>query len=381
VTGDRLRLLFVLNSLSPYGAENFVLAHLRHADRNRYRVAVCGLGRADALAQPMRDAGAEVHLLGERHRFDPAALARLYSLCLDADVVQAHIGYATVVAEIVGRAARAPAVVCTEQTVRDDADLAPWLRHAMRLCFPLADEHVYISRAVRASFAAPDDAPVITNGIDAAAIGAAATAPLAGVREELGLGADEFAVAQVARLFERKGQRTAIEAMARLEAGVLFLIGAGPDEGALRAHAAALGVADRVRFLGARLDVHRVLGGMDAFVHPALVEGLGIAVLEAMAAGLPVVATQVDGLAEIVGIGHAWPVAPRDAAAVAAALREVRLGGPEVAARAERGRAMVLAEHDIRATVAAYERLYEGLVRRGLGRRRGWRRSSDGMRG
>jgi len=368
----RRRLVFVLNSFAPYGAETFVLNHIRHADRARYDIDVCALGRDDSLAGKLGDAGARVHLLHERHRFDPRMLARLYRLVRGADVVQAHIGYATIVAELVGRAARVPAVVCTEQTVRRDKDYTPWIARAMDATFRLAHQHVYISRAVRDSFAvqfpdlAGERAPIVSNGIDALAVAATAAEARAAVRAELGLGEGDFAFISVARLTERKGQRFAIEGLAVLAEprARLILVGGGPDEAALRQYAAERGVANLVRLLGQRLDVHRLLGGADAFVHPALVEGLGIAVLEGMACGLPTIATRVDGLAEFVTDETAWPVAASDAQAVAAAMRAVLPKDDAVTARAERGRALVLAEHDIRASVAAYEALYERLLGR-----------------
>src|SRR5262249_8141247 len=188
VMSRRARVLVLINSLGPYGAENFVLNQLRRADRARFDVRIAQLGGAETLAPLMRAAGGEVTNLGDRRRFDPRTLARLYRLLRreEIDVLQTHVGYASVVGRLVGRAARVPVVVSTEQTVRDDRDYSPWLRRAMALTFPLADAHVYISHAVRRSFGDGEGAPVIGNGIDGRSIAAAAAAARAEVRRELG---------------------------------------------------------------------------------------------------------------------------------------------------------------------------------------------------
>jgi len=369
----RIRVLILINSLGPYGAETFVLNHVRNADRSRFEMHVCQIGGSEALAPAIREAGVEVHNLRARRRVAPVAFLRLAALLrrLEIDVLQTHVGYAGVVGRVVGRAARVPVIVSTEQTVSDDSDFPPALRAAIRATFRLAHGHVFISQAVRESFAgwsperAGPTAPVISNGIDGRAI-AAAVDGRAAVRKELGLENGALAFVNVARLQPRKGQRFAIEALAKVRARApgasLWLIGGGPDEPELRALAERHGVAGAVTFLGQRLDVHRLLGGFDAYVHPALIEGLGISVLEAMAAGLPTVATSVGGIPEYVHDGDTgWLVPPADGDALAERMLAVVTDPDERRRRAGRGQALIMAEHDIRASVAAYEALYSSL--------------------
>jgi len=382
-----IRVLVLINSLGPYGAETFVLNHVRNADRSRFEMHVCQIGGSEALAPAVRAAGVEVHNLRARRRVAPLAFLRLAALLrrLEIDVLQTHVGYAGVVGRVVGRAARVPVIVSTEQTVSDDHDFPPALRAAMRATFRLADANVFISQAVRRSFAGwsadrtGPTAPVISNGIDGRALAAAAAAGRAAVRKELGLENGALAFVNVARLQPRKGQRFAIEALAKVRARApgtsLWLVGAGPDEPELRAVAERHRVADAVFFLGQRLDVHRILGGFDAYVHPALIEGLGISVLEAMAAGLPTVATAVGGIPEYVHDGDTgWLVAPADGDALAERMLAIAVDPDERRRRAGRGQALIMAEHDIRASVAAYEALYTSLT--GAATRDGGRSSS-----
>jgi glycosyltransferase involved in cell wall biosynthesis len=142
----------------------------------------------------------------------------------------------------------------------------------------------------------------------------------------------------------RKGVGVLLEALAAGDPALhLAVAGDGPERPALQRRAAELGIAGRVHWLGHRRDVPALLAAADLFVLASRNEGMAVAMLEAMAAGLPVVCTAVAGAAEALGArggrGPAgWIVPVDDAAALAAALREVgggvRAGGGEVRARA-----------------------------------------------
>lgn len=146
----------------------------------------------------------------------------------------------------------------------------------------------------------PETVSVVRNGRD---ISTFREAPAGDVESELGLGESELVVGTVGRLLERKGHFELVSAWAELletdvDARLLF-VGDGQDADAIEAHAADLGVADSIEFLGTRHDVPELLAAMDVFAFPSYFEGLPGAVIEAMAAGLPIVATPVDGTAEL----------------------------------------------------------------------------------
>lgn len=130
----------------------------------------------------------------------------------------------------------------------------------------------------------------------------------------------------VGRFTPQKLHRTLLAALARLHrsglAARLDLVGQGPGEARLRGWAARLGLGDHVRFLGRREDVPALMAGSDLLVLPSEFEGLPLAVLEAMAIGLPVVATDVPGTAEALGPDHPWLVPPRRSRALADALAQ-----------------------------------------------------------
>ncbi len=174
---------------------------------------------------------------------------------------------------------------------------------------------------------------VVHNGVDIAAIDAARPGPE--VRRALGLPDEAPVIGLVGRLDHwGKGHRELFEAMARLKDRhpcQALIVGGGRREDEVRALAASLGLADAVHFLGQRQDVPDLLHAMDIFVLPSYSEGVSLALLEAMAAGLPVIATNVGGLPEVVTDGdNGLLIPPKDPEALAEALARL-LDAPDFA--------------------------------------------------
>jgi glycosyltransferase involved in cell wall biosynthesis len=150
-----------------------------------------------------------------------------------------------------------------------------------------------------------------------------ATAP-PGLREQLGASETRPLVLTPARLDAQKGHSTLFEAIAQVPDAVFVLAGEGPEREPLEALAAQLGIGERVRFLGRRDDVPQLLAACDIFALPSLYEGSSLAVLEAMAAGAPVVSSAIGGTDELIEDGSSGLLAPPgDAQALAAALRRL----------------------------------------------------------
>ena len=160
---------------------------------------------------------------------------------------------------------------------------------------------------------------VIRSAVDADAFREARDCPA--WRREFDIPDDGLAIAAAGQLIPRKGHRYLLEAMSRLHGDYpqvrLVIFGAGFLDAQLRAQADSLGLGNIVRFAGYRHDLDACLGCFDLFVHPASAEGLGIAVLKASAAGLPVVACEAGGLTEVVLSGETGLlVAPESADAL-----------------------------------------------------------------
>ena len=170
-------------------------------------------------------------------------------------------------------------------------------------------------------------------------------------------------VGTVGRLNPVKDQATLLRAFARVHAQsadtALVLVGDGALRAGLEAQSAALGLGEAVRFLGDRSDVRQLLQGFDAFVLSSLSEGYSMALLEACASGLPIVATDVGGNREIVAEGrNGLMVAPADEAALAEAMAAL-LNEPARAARmGQAGREWALREASIATMATRYDALY-----------------------
>ena len=177
-------------------------------------------------------------------------------------------------------------------------------------------------------------------------------------RAKLGLPLDRPVLACVGALIARKGQRFAIEALALLPDAVLVLAGSGPDEAALRALAASLGLAPRVRFLGSvpHADLPAVLSAADVFVLPTASEGLANAWVEALACGTPVVTTPIPGALELLTAAAYGRTAERTGPAIAAAVRAL-LDDPPARTAVQAGAAAYSWEANAAALVAYWRQL------------------------
>jgi starch synthase (maltosyl-transferring) len=185
---------------------------------------------------------------------------------------------------------------------------------------------------------------------------------------EFGIPPESRTFLYVGRLDRQKGLPFLLEAWAPVAAryrGVhLLLVGEGPERGALETQIARLGLAASVHLSGWREEIPELLRAADCFVLPSLWEGMPNVVLEAMAAGLPVIATRVEGTAEVIQAGETgWLVAPGAPGALTAAMEQF-LDDP-IAARSmgERGQRRVRAEYTWEQMVRRYEWLYEGILR------------------
>jgi len=189
----------------------------------------------------------------------------------------------------------------------------------------------------------------------------------AAVRAGLGIGSDETVLGIIARLVEQKGHRYLIEAFAKAvqhnRTLRLLIVGSGALEDDLKARAHKAGLEKAVLFTGYRTDTSDLLGAIDIFVHPSLWEGFGLAVLEAMAMGKPVIATRVSALPELIqDTVSGFLVAPQDAAALAAVI--IRLAGDGLLQQriGEQARQRCLREFSVERMSAATTALYRDVL-------------------
>jgi L-malate glycosyltransferase len=233
---------------------------------------------------------------------------------------------------LAAKVARVPAVVASAHT---RLEIRESLRRQPKLIAPLVDRYLPVSNAVamqlRDEFGIPaGKLEVVHNGIDTARWTSTRDTSL---RMQLLGNYSGPLVMTVARLDQGKGHRDLFEAARALPDAVFVLVGDGPNRASLEAAARELGVSDRIRLLGARQDVPSLLACADLFALPSLSEGLSVCLLEAMAAGVPIVATNIGGNDEVLEDGRTGLlVPPASPAPLAEAIRRLS-GDPDLAGR------------------------------------------------
>jgi glycosyltransferase involved in cell wall biosynthesis len=209
--------------------------------------------------------------------------------------------------------------------------------------------------------AAPSRVVVIPNGIDLVRFDEAATKPLQGPLPE-----GKPLVAVVANLWPVKGHRTLLDAIGivreRRPEVRFALVGEGPEREWLQLRAAELGLGESISFLGSRSDVPAILARADAFCLPSLAEGLPDELMEAMAARLPVVASAVGGIPELVDAQNGFVVPPGKPELLAARLLQVLADPREAARLGEQGRRKIARDYSLARLCERQRRLYDGLL-------------------
>lgn len=359
----------MIKGLGPGGAEQLLLSIARSVDHDRFAFHVSHVfGHKDQLVAPLVAAGVSVTSLGARRTLDARWLLALRRDLRRTrpDVIHVHSPLVAAVTRLIARTLRPrPPIVTTEHNTWPAYG---WFtRLANRLTFRLDDVHLAVSEAVRGSMPPGfrDMTEVIVHGVELDSI-AAQRDERDKVRLELGIGPDDIVICTVANFRWHKGYPDFLAAArAVIDRGcdVVFLaIGQGPLEADIRTRQLELGLGERVRLLGYRPDAIRVLAGSDIFVLASLEEGLPIALMEALAIGLPVVATDAGGIPDAVRNGVEGIVVPRgDHLALAEALvtlaRDVELRLSMATAAQTRGR-----EFDISRAVRRTTEIYDALV-------------------
>ena len=368
-TPSPIRVLWLIKGLGPGGAEHLLVSTARGADAARFNFSVVYLlDWKTALVAPLEAAGVDAHCLGVNDARDLRWILRLRSLLRsgDYDVIHLHSPLVAAVFRLVTLTLRnRPPVVSTEHN--SWASYGRSTRLLNRLTFRLDAAHIAVSQQVVLSLPAGlrPRTEVIVHGVDVAAISEARSEREA-VRAELGLGPGQIAICTVANLRWQKGYPDLFAAAKQvIDQGhdVVFLsVGQGPLEAELKQRHAQLGLGDRFRMLGYRSDAIRVLVASDIFALASLHEGYPIAVMEAMVAGLPIVATDAGGVPEAVHNGVEGFVVPSQRPdELAAALLKV-ITDPGLRQRMSEASLRRGQGYDIRAAIERTQEIYEELA-------------------
>ena len=365
------KLMLVAIGLGVGGTESHILELASRIDRSRFDVTVCTLKSGGPVAEELQARGIRVLSLDGAGKLDARVLFRLLKTIRQErpDVIQAFLCWANVAARLCGRIVRTLAII---SSYHDEVVSEGWIiRLVDRLTLKWTHGILCCSEAVRRSVLSRiggqgNQFTVIPFGVDVDQF----RRPSAASRRELGLHDDGPVIGTVCRLVEpKKGLSILLQAMGELTRRLgrppcqLLVVGEGPAHAALESLRDRLGLSGWVVFTGTRRDVPRVLHALDMFVLPSLYEGFGIAILEAMAAGKPVVATTVGGIPEFVVPGETGLlVEPGNPAALADAI-ECLLRDPKRATdMGMRGRARVVDAFQVSTVVRQHEQVYEACL-------------------
>jgi glycosyltransferase involved in cell wall biosynthesis len=359
----------LLDRLEPRsgGGERFAVGLAAHLPRDRYAAAVCATREVlEPWRRVLDESGVPWFALGRRRTADVLPFRRLGHVLRGqrVAVLHSHMFGSNVWGTIVGRAAGVPAVVAHEQTW--DYRGNP-LRKLLDggLIGRGADAFVAVSTRDRDRMVALERVPPERIVVELNAyLPRTGARPATDLRGELGLGADTPLIGTAAIFRPQKALDVLIDAFGRLRRADAHLVLAGDGEcrSALERTASAPGIAQRVHFLGLRDDVDGILRAVDIAAISSDFEGTPLFAFECMAAGTPLVATDVGGLRDMVEHGRsALLVPPRDPRALAAALDGL-LDDPARGAALAAGASERLRRYEIAPVAARFADLYDRLL-------------------
>jgi len=372
----KIRLFYLIGTLDVGGAEGQLVQLLKELDRDRFSATVCCLSSsAGPYADDVRRIGIEVHQIGFRtlRPFPhPQRVVRLFFQLVGLirqerpDIVHGYLFWAYVLGAFAARIAGVPKVISSRRSLGNFKAKKPAYLLIERVSNALTSLVIANSGAVRDDAIRQERLPakkmvVIYNGVDSVKFAAPTAATL---DEELQIGGASPVVTVIANFIHYKGHHDFFDAwrlvVAARPSAAAILVGEGPDRKKWEHWVASQGLKSSVRFTGSRRDVAAILSVSDIVAHPSHEEGFSNAILEAMAAGRPVVATAVGGNVEAIEDRRTGLlVPPRDPQALAAAILTLAAQPDRARQMGEAAQTRVRRCFSVTGMVRNYEAVYE----------------------
>jgi glycosyltransferase involved in cell wall biosynthesis len=327
-----MKILYFIDHLRPDGTQ-WVLGRLVEGlARKGHQQMVISLNRGgdEVIVDRLTQSGAEVRAFSKWSILGAYGIPRLWQEIRRRtfDVAVTFLFASDVLGRWMAHRAGIPRIVSSLRA--RNIDYARWQRRMVRWTMRWADAVILNSRTFQDFAIQEEGVPkerihVIPNGI--AIENLTGEVDREALRRALGIDEGVFLIGSVGRLTKQKGFDIFIQALARLGDPTveLLLVGRGEEEEKLRAQAFALGLGKRVHWGGYRQDVAQILRILDVYVQPSRFEGMPNALMEAMAAGRPVIASSVDGILDLIDDGiHGLLVPPEDGPALAEAIKALK---------------------------------------------------------
>ena len=336
-------------------------------DAERYNVSLVSLRKKDLSEETLESFGVDITYL-HKSKFDPATLPALLKVIdrKKIDILHLHGYGATTFGRIAGAMRALPTIVHEHANLTD----TPWFQKIADTALePMTDIAIAVSQStadfvINARLVPTERVKVVYLGVPLEEFSRPRTVQeMAEARHELGATPDEFIVGTITRLHDSKGNEYLVDAakavLQRRPKTRFYVFGEGPLRPALEAQAKALGIADRFVFGGFTRDVAATLSAFDLSVFPSLWEGTPLTVFESLAMGKAIVATDADGLVDVLTHDRDALIVPkRNAAALASGIVTL-LDSPELRSRLSVQARMTGRQYDILAFVKKMERLYD----------------------
>ena len=365
----KIKVIQLVEDLSVGGLEKVVFEIARFIDKERFDIEVWCVARGGPISEEIKKDGILVSVLDIHTYHNPANVLKMVRLLKKArpDIVHSHGYYAAVIGRIASRFARVPAVIAhVHNTYWNYAARNLFMEFSLSY---ITDKIVCCSNAVRDFVlqyekVSPKKVITVYNSIDIERF----RRPVEKTRlkRSLGIAEDETVVISVASLTPKKGHRYLLEALGAIDAKHkvrLLVVGTGPLRAELENYVHRKQLGAKVIFLGVRDDIPGLLGISDIFAMPSLIEGFGIATAEAMAAGLPVLATNVGGTPEVVSDGVSGILVPsKDPVALAEAITSLILDKETAERMGREGYKIAKERFSVETMVSKIEKLYEALL-------------------
>ncbi|MFP5246775.1 MAG: glycosyltransferase [Thermoanaerobaculia bacterium] len=336
-----IRLLWLLDSLGVGGAEALVVPFARTLDRSRYELSVGCLWKieGDVVANGLRELNVPVIEFAARSLRDVQTYRRVRAYAKDFDLIHAHLTFSSIWSAWISRQTGIPSIATLHVAPSAMRQTKNTLRH--RVLTVVRDallrkslnrwsaRVITVSEALRQTYLAhgdlrPDKVRVVHNGIELQRFQRDRAMTRERVHREFSIPDAQPVLVTVSVLRPGKGVEVLLDAVRSIPDATFLILGDGAKRAEWEQLARDYGIADRVRWAGFRTDVDALLAGCDALVHPSLDDAFPTVLLEAMAAGLPVIASRVGGIPEIVTDGVTGRlVPPNDAPALAQAIGEL----------------------------------------------------------
>jgi len=357
----RAKLLFVVNGFGVGGGELKLLELAARLDGKKYELAVVSVGQGGPLQESFQRLGIPVQVLAKKHRFDLSLPVRLAGVMRRqrTALVMSTLFYADVMTALATFLYRPRAVVSWEVIT---GRLKWYQQLAYRLLAGRFDQVAAVSNSIHPFIihqrgVRPERIRTIYYGVDLEKF-----KPAPASKRNLSL-----VFGTVARLVEQKGHRYLLEAIAAVHGEMPQAkwrwAGEGDLQSELQNRAAQLGLADAVEFLGRRSDVVDLLCVFDVFILPSLWEGFPNVLLEAMACGLPVIATGVEGTVELVADQETGLIVEKEnPSALAGAMRALATDRQRRLRMGAAGRRRVEEYFSLQKQIKEFESLFDQLL-------------------